>query len=148
MNNSKLLSLLLIFSVLITGCGKANENVSDQLMDNPYSKTEFLMGTVVTVKIYDKNKEDILNIAFDRIKELTDKTTAEESDSEVSLINQQAGKEPVEVSNDVYKLMDAGKHHSDMSDGLFDISVGPLTNLWHIGFPDARKPDQIGRAHV
>lgn len=127
-----------IFAVflVIAGCGTSNH-----LLESPYSKTEFLMGTVVTVKIYDKDKEDILNVAFDRINELADKTTSEESDSEVSSINQQAGKEPVQVSDDVYKLIDAGKQHSHLSGGLFDISIGPLTRLWHIGFPDARKPD-------
>ena len=24
----------------------------------------------------------------------------------------------------------------------FDMAIGPITQLWHIGFPDARKPSQ------
>lgn len=142
MNKKGLLSLMLILLLMIAGCGKSSKDETDHLTTNPYTKTEFLMGTVVTIKIYDKDKEDILNLAFERVKILADKTTTEENESEVSLINKNAGNEPVKVSTDVYQLIEAGKHHSNIADGAFDISVGPLTTLWHIGFPDARKPDQ------
>lgn len=142
MKKKMLYSLFFICVLLISGCSKISGNETSKLLKNPYSKTEFLMGTVVTVKIYDEDKEDILNIAFDRIKDLADKITSEEHDSEVSLINQHAGKESVEVSAEVFQLIHDGKLHSDQSDGLFDISIGPLTMLWHIGFPDARKPIQ------
>ena len=31
---------------------------------------------------------------------------------------------------------------SEESHGGFDMAIGPITQLWHIGFPDARKPSQ------
>lgn len=127
---------------IISGCSSAGKAESNNLETSPYSKTEFLMGTVVTVKIYDKNKEDILSLAFERINALADKTSSEDKDSEITAVNKNAGIKPVEVSEDVYRLVEVAKEHSHLADGKFDISVGPLTKLWHIGFPDARKPDQ------
>jgi len=142
MKGRGILIFLLTALLIISGCSSASKAESNNLVTSPYSKTEFLMGTVVTVKIYDKNKEDILNLAFERINELADKTSSEEKDSEITAINENAGIKPIKVSEDVYRLVEVAKEHSHLADGKFDISVGPLTKLWHIGFPDARKPDQ------
>ena len=139
--------LILIIS-MVAGCGgqsTKNENETlkkTELTTTPYKKTEFLMGTVVTVKIYDKGKEAILEPAFERIQTLANQITVNEAGSEIDSINANAGIQPVKVSNDIYELMDAGNDYSMKSSGSFDISIGPLTNLWRIGFPDARKPAQ------
>ncbi len=137
-----MLSLILITLFIVSGCGSSSKAESNNLETNPHSKTEFMMGTVVTVKIYDKDKENVLDQAFERINQLADKTSSEEKESEISAINESAGIKPIKVSDDVYRLVEVAKEHSHLADGKFDISVGPLTRLWHIGFPDARKPDQ------
>lgn len=142
MKKKGILIFFLTALLIISGCGSSSQAESNTLDTSPHSKTEFLMGTVVTVKIYDKHKEDILNVAFEHINELADKTSSEEKDSEISIINENAGIKPIKVSNDVYRLIEAAKEHSHLADGKFDMSVGPLTKLWHIGFPDARKPEQ------
>lgn len=136
-----LVSLLTAF-LIMSGCSPSSKAESNVLDTSPHTKTEFLMGTVVTIKIYDKDKDDILNIAFDRINELANKTSSEEATSEITAINENAGIKPIKVSSDVYRLVDIAKKHSHLADGKFDLTVGPLTKLWHIGFPDARKPNQ------
>ncbi|MCT2534298.1 FAD:protein FMN transferase [Aquibacillus koreensis] len=128
--------------IIMTGCGQAAEQTT-KLTNNPYKETAFLMGTVVTIKVYDEDKEDVLDLAFDRMHALADQITSEEeAASEVDKINQNAGVEPVSVSEDLFTLIDKGKTYSAKAEGTFDISIGPLTSLWHIGFPDARKPEQ------
>lgn len=142
------LILLILFTFLFTGCGQSKNETADenysQTTTNPASRTEFLMGTVVTVKIYDKNKEDVLDPVFKKIQKLADEITVNdgEAKSEVDKINQNAGISPVEVSEDIFTLIKAGKTYSDRANGSFDITIGPLSSLWHIGFPDARKPTQ------
>ena len=42
----------------------------------------------------------------------------------------------------VYRVIAAAKHYSENSEGAFDLAIGPITSLWHIGFADARKPAQ------
>ncbi|EAG3581222.1 FAD:protein FMN transferase [Listeria monocytogenes] len=150
MKKWKIIISVIILALVVSACGNSSKETksepsdSKKLMDQPYSKTDFLMGTVVTLKIYDKGKEDVLDKGFDRIKDLAAKITTSDSEktSEVDKINEQAGKKPVKVSKDVYYLIQEGLKYSENSGGSFDITIGPLTSLWHIGFSDARKPSQ------
>lgn len=142
-------TLLFLFLSIMTGCTnskeEANKSANQNLITDPYERTEFLMGTVVTIKIYDEGKKDILDPVFERIKWLADHITVNEEDaanSEVALVNEKAGIEPVKVSDDIYELIEAGKDYSIKAEGSYDITIGPLTNLWRIGYPDARKPEQ------
>lgn len=112
------------------------------LSKEPYKKEEFLMGTYVRVQIFDEGKEDVLEKTFDRIKELDKKITVNQKGSEVDEINDQAGIKPVKVSDDVYRLTEDSLYYSKDSKGGFDLTIGPITELWHIGFDDARKPEQ------
>lgn len=143
-----ILITLMLLVVVVTACGNddakksgASEDNDSEILAQPYTKTEFLMGTINVVKIYDKGKEDVLLKAFDRIKELDKQITTSDSakSSEVDKINLAAGVNPVKVNDDVYYLIKEGLKYSASSGGSFDITIGPLTSLWHIGFDDAKK---------
>ena len=140
MKQWKMLFSLIVALLIVTSCGKENE--ARDLVSDPYSRTEFMMGTVVNVKIYNEGKEEVLTAVFDRMEELAGKITVDEPGSEVEAINQQAGIAPVAVSEDVYELLEAAYAYSEETRGSFDMTIGPLTELWHIGFDDARKPEQ------
>ena len=127
--------LILLF---LTSCDPNNGD----LMQSPYKQTEFLMGTVATVKIYDEGKETVLESVFNRIETLAEQIGVEEVKSQIDKVNANAGKKSVEVSDDIFELVQAGKNYSEQADGSFDITIGPLTALWHIGYEDARKPEQ------
>ena len=44
-------------------------------MKTPYSDNQFLIGTYVNIRIYDDGKEDVLPLAFKKVKSLGDKVT-------------------------------------------------------------------------
>lgn len=142
--------ILLLTAVLTTGalaaCSpSASTEAPTQkrtLVETPYQDTQFLMGTVVTLRIYDKGKQPVMTKAFDRIKQLADLITVNEKGSQVDAINAAAGKSPVKVDKDVFALVKYAKAYSQKSGGSFDLAIGPITSLWHIGFADARKPAQ------
>lgn len=138
MIKKKYVLMLSLIIFVITGCN-ANEQ---KVLESPYKKTEFMMGTVVTLKIYDEGKEDVLNVAFNEMEQLADQIGIGEENSQIDQINTAAGEAPVEVSKDVFNLIQAGKSYSEQAEGSFDITVGPLTLLWHIGYEDAKKPTQ------
>jgi len=137
----KLFILTLLSLFIFVGC---SQKQSDQVIKNPLSRTEFLMGTVVNVKIFNKGKEAVLDQVFDRMSTLDTLITTNDdaSQSEVNLINENAGIHPVKVSEDLFQLIVAGKTYSQLANGSFDITIGPLSKLWHIGYPDERKPSQ------
>ena len=131
------ISLLLIFSLTILGgCSKDNKSTE------PLSRSEVLMGTVVTVSLYDSNDEAILDKVFNKVKDLESILSINENGTLVDKINEEAGIKPVKVDDDTYNIVKKGIEYSNLSNGLFDISVGPIVKLWNIGLPEARVPSQ------
>lgn len=124
----------------LAGCGKSA--AKPQLLETPYQDTQFQMGTVVTLRIYDRGKKAVLAQAFKRITNLADAITVNQKGSVVDQINAAAGKHPVRVNKDVFRLIQYAKAYSQKSNGSFDLAIGPITSMWHIGFNDERKPSQ------
>ena len=50
--------------------------------------------------------------------------------SEISQINRTAGKDPAALSDETYAILSAAVRLSVLSHGAFDITVGPLIDLW------------------
>lgn len=128
-----------IVFLVVAGCSSKEEQ---DLLTTPYEQTEFLMGTYVTLRVYDEGKEDILEEGFAKVEELAGKVTTNEPGSEIDKVNESAGEEAVALSADVYPLIETAAEYSEVSNGGFDYTVGPITNLWRIGFDDARKPEK------
>ena len=59
-------------------------------------------------------------------------------DSELSRFNAQRTTDWVEVSPELYTVVATAQHISQLTEGAFDISVGPLVNLWGFGPDPAR----------
>jgi thiamine biosynthesis lipoprotein len=55
--------------------------------------------------------------------------------SDVTRINRSAGKERVKVSPETFEVIQKAQEISELSEGGFDITIGPLTELWR----EARK---------
>lgn len=138
---SAIIALMLFFVILVTGCS-GKQTTAVKINKEPFSEEQFLLGTYIKIRVYDEGKEAVLKKAFARIKELGDKITVNQKGSEVDEINQQAGIKPVKVSDDIYPLLKRAYEYSEDSQGGFDMAIGPITQLWHIGFDDARKPSQ------
>ncbi|MFK4568163.1 FAD:protein FMN transferase [Enterococcus sp. UD-01] len=131
-----------LFLILLAGCNSKPKTEAVKINKEPYSDQQSLLGTYVQVRIYDDGKKDVLPKAFARVKELGDKITVNQKGSEIDAVNEQAGIKPVKVSKDIYPLVKRAYEYSQDSSGGFDMAIGPITQLWHIGFDDARKPSQ------
>lgn len=137
-----IVSIAIFCLIVLSGCNDKVKTGEPKINKEPYSDQQTLLGTYVQIRIYDDGKEEVLEKAFDRVKELGDKITVNEKGSEIDEINDQAGIKPVKVSDDVYPLLKRAYEYSEDSSGGFDMAIGPITQLWHIGFDDARKPSQ------
>lgn len=136
----KKIKLFFMFSSLLgviylTGCHKAPATSTE-----PLSRTEFVLGTVAKISIYDHQSEEILDLAANRLYELEDTLSINKTGTLIDEINAQAGISPVQVDADTFSVIEKGLAYSQLTDGAFDISVGPIVKLWNIGFPDARIP--------
>lgn len=126
------LLVIVVFVLSSTACGS-------QKVD-PISKQAFALDTICNITIYDKASTSILDKCYAKLKEIENKMSVDIPTSEVSTINKMAGIKPVKVSDDTYYVISSGKSFSDLTEGKFDITVGPLVKLWGINTPHARVP--------
>lgn len=130
----RILFLILIVLLLFGGCSKK--------ANNSVEKTELMLGTVCNIKIYDNPKDSTFEKAFSRIRDLEAKFTINKTGSEVDEINNAAGIKAISVSEDTFYNIKEGIRFSSITNGEFDITVGPLVKLWGIGTDSARVPTQ------
>lgn len=91
--------------------------------------TDTLFDTVIRIEIYDSAGEDILKGCEEICKKYDSMFSNKVEDSEISRINS-AGGAPVEVSSETVTLIKKAVYYSDLSNGVFDITIAPVSNLW------------------
>lgn len=129
-----LLPALLLFLAIAPLNGCSNQE--------PVSKTGFYFDTVITITLYDKNQENLLDDCFamaDRYEHLFSATLP---DSDISRINAAKG-EPVEVSDETIELLEKAITYGDLSEGRFDITIGALSSLWNFSENTGIIPNQV-----
>lgn len=126
--------LLSILLFNLVGCTKKTKK--------PIERTDFMLGTICSIKIYNKSDESILDKGFDKIKDIENKMSLNIKESDVYKLYELSGKEPLKVSDDTFKVLKMGKEFGDISNGHFDITIGPLSKLWNIGTPEAKVPTE------
>lgn len=124
---------VLLTIISVTGC---KENVKPVT-----TRTEFYLGTSCTVTLYDRTKKSLVDDVFNRIEEIEALMSFQRPDSEVSLINRNAGVRPVSVSGETLWVCERAVRFAALSEGAFDITIGPLVELWGIGTENAAVPE-------
>ncbi|HRR45455.1 MAG TPA: FAD:protein FMN transferase [Mesotoga sp.] len=89
------------------------------------------MSTEITYKVFGENAASAVAEAEAALLRLENILSRFIPDSEVSMINQNAGKEYVDVSSETFEVLSCASRLSEISGGLFDITVGPLIDLWN-----------------
>lgn len=104
-----------------------------------------LMGTVIRCGVAHPFGDALLAEAFRRLTDYEKTFSANDDQSLLMRINQNAGIKAIQVPAELFELIEIGKKESLTSGGLLNIAIGPLIKLWHIGFKDSQKPsdDQI-----
>jgi thiamine biosynthesis lipoprotein len=106
----------------------------------PPAQSEFTLGTVCTVNLFEGGSARVYREVFARFREIEERMSANLPDSELESINQNAGKEAVPVHGDLLELIEKARYYALISDGAFNPLVGPLVKLWGIGGDSPRVP--------
>ncbi len=130
-----LFTVLAVIFVGITGC--QNDQVSLVSADH------FALGTINKIEIESPRAESLLKGSFAILDAVEAKMSRNIKDSEVSRINDMSGTSPVKVSAETYFVIKKGLELSALSDGSFDITIGPVVSLWGIGTDHARVPGTV-----
>src|ERR1700722_17176571 len=93
-----------------------------------------LMGVPVRILVYARKKElanSAIHAAFDRIRQLNLIFSDYDDESEISRLCRTSGPgRPVSVSPELADVLAYSLEVSRRSEGAFDVTVGPLVNLW------------------
>jgi thiamine biosynthesis lipoprotein len=107
------------------------------------SQESYQLGTYITLNIY--ADKEVPTKVFDKLFDLIDYYEYMISKSivgtELNQINENAGIAPVKVDEELFEIIRLGVEFAGLSDGLFDISIGPLVDLWGIGTDFANVPN-------
>ena len=128
----RILCAFLTCSLLLCGCTTNKE---------PISKTAIYFDTVISIKIYDSQDTDILEQCFTFCKDFEQTISRTIETSEISQINNSKGN-PVEVSDTTIELLEKGIYYSELTNGAFDISIAPLSELWDFKNNPGNVPDE------
>ena len=91
------------------------------------------MGTVIEITLIADDEETANKAslqAFQEIKRIETLMSPWVDSSDVTRINRSSGKEWVKVSPETFEVIQKAQEISELSEGGFDITVGPLTELW------------------
>jgi FAD:protein FMN transferase len=91
------------------------------------------MGTTFTIDAYGVNLgalESATEQAFDDARKLDQMLSNYIPDSELSQVNRRAAQSPVRVSREFFDIVKDCIRYSRLSEGTFDITVGPLMKIW------------------
>ena len=109
------------------------------------------MGTRFRILLYAEDEamaKQASRAAFDRIAALDALLTDYKESSELMQLCAKAGGPPVKVSAELFYVLDKAEQASRLSDGAFDITVGPVVRLWRLSRRTQRlpEPDQLEKA--
>lgn len=93
-----------------------------------------VMGTfarVVAVAADSNTAKRCIEAAFAEIENIDKLMSKYKSDSEISELNKNGFRRAVKVSKSTYEVLQKSVEFSKLSGGAFDITVGPLVDLWH-----------------
>lgn len=98
------------------------------------------MGTVHTVTIFDAEGPEAASDARAYLLDLHGAWSCFQGDSLISRINQAAGRQPVAVDEDTFEVLRQAKRYGRFTEGAFDVTVGPLADLWRRAMEERQLP--------
>jgi len=109
------------------------------------------MGTIARIVVTTENQQQAnatIEAAFDKIFEIDELMSDYDPNSQLSQVNQNGFNEPVAVDAALFEVLAAAKAYSCLSDGAFDVTIGPVVQLWRKAKEDDTAPtaETIARA--
>lgn len=133
-NNNRRLAGLGLLCALLTGCGAPQSVRADF----------YAMDTFMTVTVYDNRQSEAAALGQQiegQINTLDRALSRQRAESEITAVNT-AGGQPVTVSADTYAAVERAVAYAAWTDGAYDPTTAPLSDLWGIGTETAAVPTQ------
>lgn len=134
----RLFLVCLLSLPFLTACDKIFPIKVDQF----YGQT---MGTSYSVSISglpsNISKNELKDGIHSILEDINQKMSTYREDSDISRINNSELNQWVEISKETYEVIKEGLIIAELSDGAFEMTIGPVVNLW--GFGPENQPEQV-----
>ena len=122
----------IILLCLLQGCGEGAKEASG---------SGIYFDTVIDIKVYGDDADRMLSGCFDICKSMEKTLSAHDEESELYKLNHRSeGETSVEISEDLAECISEGLYYSEVSDGVFDITILPLSGLWDFNTEEPEVP--------
>lgn len=117
-------------------------------VDSGFRQTMGTFAHILVVADNEPKANEAIEAAFAEIRDINARMSDYDPNSLLSKVNQQAFAAPVKVDDGLFEVLIASVRYSRLSDGAFDITVGPVVQLWrkanYSGM--APTPEQLQKA--
>ena len=123
--------LLGLCTLLFAGCASTHSSSTTALHRFEFQSPH--MGTLFTITLYAPDKiiaHSAAQAAFQRVAALDEIMSDYQADSELMKLCDSPPGQPVRVSPELFEVIQQSQKFSALSDGAFDITVGPIVRLW------------------
>jgi len=106
-------------------------------------KKRYAMGTVFEAAGYGNSAERTsaaIDQALDEIVRLDHVMSNFKPESDLSRMNREAHFHPIRIPADLYRVIETSLVYSRLSEGAYDVSVGPLVDLWKAALAGGAAP--------
>ncbi len=137
---------LICFICIVVIIGGIGVIVSTKMKENNKtgSETGFYFDTVVTIEIYDSDSsissKDLLENCFKMCETYDSMFDMYDEGSEIYELNNAGGKH-TSVSEDTVGILNMAKFFSELTDGVYDATIGSVSLLWDFDSEDPVLPD-------
>lgn len=112
-----------------------------------YSEAEFLMDTIVKIKVQSRNKaaDQVIAQTFELMRLLETKFSCYQEEGIIYQFN--AGEiDSLYLDDDLQQILSMGRELYSQTDSLYDITIGRLADLWDFNEPIKPKGNEITEA--
>ena len=106
-------------------------------------KKRYAMGTVFEIVAYSDSvgrASSAIDQALDEVVRLDNVMSNFKPESDLSRMNREAHFHAVRIPADLYKVIETSLAYSRLSEGEFDVSVGPVVDLWKAALAGGATP--------
>ncbi len=137
--NKRTWSIVLMLLLLVLTAAAVLSGRNGKYLDEPYEKEKVALDTLVSIKVYgeeNRQVEQAVDLAIKEIEKVDKETDYYDPRSDISQLNKNAANNsntPVPASAHLVEIISTCKELSRLSGGAFDLTLGPVIELWNFG---------------
>ena len=111
----------------------------------PVRRAHYVMGTIFEITAYGADREETVTAveqSFAAIRRADEILSHYRPESDLMRLNRSASRRAVTVGPDLYRVLEEALRFARLSEGAFDVTVGPLVKLWEEAAGRDRAPSE------